>query len=182
MKFPLAFGEAYQVTKGLWPVESLRNTVSEMSPRWGWWQIGEGNSEPGALWSEIEMAIGVRHAVIARNYGGKLKLPRSSGTPIVGTRDTVPGSVLFIRNEPMAGLRWQAPCHCVTGIETLALSSLLSLYLHLSGSVSPFPAGWSRFCPRDYATARDYPPGHPSRLPYSLYRDDQKGYSIHKDR
>lgn len=49
------------------------------------------------------MAIGVRHAVIARNYGGKLKLPRSSGTPIVGTRDTVPGSVLFIRDEPMAG-------------------------------------------------------------------------------
>ena len=51
---------------------------------------GRGSTEPGALWSEIEMAIGVRHAVIARNYGGKLKLPRSSGTPIVGTRDTVP--------------------------------------------------------------------------------------------
>lgn len=57
------------------------------------------------MWSEIEMAIGVRHAVIARNYGGKLKLPRSSGTPIVGTRDTVPGTVLFIRDEPMAALR-----------------------------------------------------------------------------
>jgi len=28
------------------------------------------------------MAIGPRHAVIARNCGGKLKLPRSSGSPL----------------------------------------------------------------------------------------------------
>lgn len=50
------------------------------------WQGGKerGASELAALWSEIEMAIGPRHAVIARNCGGKLKLPRSSGGPLSG--------------------------------------------------------------------------------------------------
>jgi len=56
------------------------------------WQGGKerGASELVALWSEIEMAIGPRHAVIARNYGGKLKLPRSSGGPLSGPATLFP--------------------------------------------------------------------------------------------
>lgn len=56
------------------------------------WQGGKerGASELAALWSEIEMAIGSRRAVIARNYGGKLKLPRSSGGPLSGLATLFP--------------------------------------------------------------------------------------------
>lgn len=67
----------------------------ERDGRGGWvnrWQGGKerGASELVALWSEIEMAIGPRHAVIARNCGGKLKLPRSSGGPLSGLATLFP--------------------------------------------------------------------------------------------
>lgn len=64
------------------------------------WQGGKerGASELVALWSEIEMAIGPRHRGNCQELRGEIKAAPVFRRSIVGTRDTVPGTVLFIRN------------------------------------------------------------------------------------
>lgn len=84
------------------------------------------------------MAIEPRHAVIARNYGGKLKLPRSSGGPLSGLATVCSRyNVLFIRNgRRIEGSRLIGSvslCHRNRNAAGIFLPAFLSRYLFTVG-------------------------------------------------